>query len=49
MKKKELCVKTKRMMIQPMFDEEIEIMIEAFLAKKERKKLLEQRGDRKQK
>lgn len=29
MKKKELCVKTKRMMIQPMSDEEIEIMIEA--------------------
>ena len=29
MKKKGLCVKTKRMMIQPMSDEEIEIMIEA--------------------
>lgn len=29
MKKKELCVKTKRMMIQPMSDEEIEKMIEA--------------------
>ena len=29
MKKKELCVKTKRMMLQPMSDEEIEKMIEA--------------------
>ena len=29
MKKKELCVKTKRMIIQPMSDEEIEKMIEA--------------------
>ena len=29
MKKKELCVKTKRLMIQPMSDEEIENLIEA--------------------
>ena len=29
MKKKEICVKTKRMIIQPMSDEEIENLIEA--------------------
>ena len=69
MKKKEVCVKTKRMMIQMMTDEEIDNLIETSgsdelrtayremlsgckhdsSAKKERKKLLEKREDRRQK